>query len=412
MGLELSTDLVYKNKRLSMKVELLNHSGDDLITDNRSITNKIDGNSFIRFKNSSGKNVDIKIEDLYNKWMNGRPHQKTDSDRCYVRKRIKLRKLRVMNEDSGIFEFGNIDSISYAGEFELFRIECQKDKFIVISKDTKVWTKNGFKSIRDGLTSTDFIGLNGSTSKGCQDYRDFNSLKNSRDSGLSVSEMAERYECSYHTIRKWLKIHGLQFNKEETYFKKGQKPWNNGVNGYTLNLTEGGLKSKRDSKNRRKGKDSHFWRGGITSERGLIGQWTRSVARAVHEKYGFCCQNCGGESGEGKQRTLNAHHILPVCTHPEHAYDINNLVTICRKCHEEIHSTPENEILFASKFLSEDIILKSKFGKNKINRFGRRLHVHFSKITKINSIGIHKSFYVEINGKFKNFVVNGVVIGE
>lgn len=364
--------------------------------------NCLHGDSFIRFKRSSGTNEDIKIKDLYNQWTNGRSHQNTEKDREYVRKRMSLKKIRVMNENTGEFTTGNIKNIFYSGKKPVFVITCQNGESIKCSSDHKVWTKKGWKTINSGLSTADFIGLNGVNVVGNGGYRDYNNLKQDRDNLLSVNDMANKYGCSYHTIRKWLKNYGLQFSKLETYFKKGDKPWNKDCNGYTLNLSDEGRAKK--GKNVLKGSQSHFWRGGITDERAKIGQWTRKVAGQVHKKYNYTCQNCGGD------RCLHAHHMLPVCTHPEEAYNIKNLITVCRDCHHYIHKNKENEREFARKFLSEFEILDKKFGKNKVNRKGRRLSVHFSKIVSIVFIGDDDTYDIEIDGPHHNFVANGIVV--
>lgn len=370
--------------------------------------NCLHGDSLIRFKNSSGGNRDIKIRDLYHQWMNGRTHQNTEKDREYVRKRIKARKLRVLNEKTGEFEIGHIKDIFSSGKKKLFKISCQDGQGIICSADHKIWTDSGWKTINGGLSSADMIGLNGLKMVGNGDYRLYENLKKDRDDKLSVSAMAEKYKCSYHTIRKWLKINNLSFSLEETGFCKNHFPWNKGKRGYSLDLTEEGKKSKSliSKINAKRAENSHFWRGGITEERGLIGQWTRSVAKQVHEKYNYCCQNCLGERN-GK---LHAHHILPVCTHPEHSYDVNNLVTVCNKCHYDIHKTLESEKDFAKKFLDKEVILESKFGKNLFNRNTPKLRVHFSKITKIELFGEDETFDIEVDGENHNFVANGIVV--
>lgn len=364
--------------------------------------NCLHGDSLVRFKNAAGGNTDISIRELYNQWENGRPHQNTEKDKEYVRKRIRARRLRVMNEKTGVFEIGHIKDIFSSGKKELFRIRCQNGEEICCSGEHRIWTSNGWKTINGGLSSKDMIGLNGKIIAGNGGYRDKENLKEDRKNGLSVCDMADKYGCSYHTIRKYLKIHDLNFSKSETCFKINHKPWNKGKEGYKLVLTERGLEGKRKSVKR--GNECHFWRGGITPERALIGQWTRGIAREVHEKYDFTCQSCGGN------RKLHAHHILPVCTHPEEAYNFNNLVTVCANCHSDIHKSAESEKNFAENFLNGEVIKKSHFGVNKINRNTPKLSVHYSKIIDISSIGEHDTYDIEVDGEHHNFVANGIVV--
>jgi hypothetical protein len=64
-------------------------------------------------------------------------------------------------------------------------------------------------------------------------HQDAGWLEARRADGRSVSQIADEAECSYHTARKWLAIHGLKFSRAERY-PKGRKPWNAGLSGYDL----------------------------------------------------------------------------------------------------------------------------------------------------------------------------------
>ena len=58
----------------------------------------------------------------------------------------------------------------------------------------------------------------------------------------------------------------------------------------------------------------------------------RKWKAAVLERDNFTCVLCGQVGGE-----LNVHHIKPYSKYPEHRTDINNGVTLCVKCHKEVH---------------------------------------------------------------------------
>ena len=51
-----------------------------------------------------------------------------------------------------------------------------------------------------------------------------------------------------------------------------------------------------------------------------------------YERDEYTCQNCGKTGGK-----LNAHHIKPYKDFPEFRYDIDNGITLCEKCHRELH---------------------------------------------------------------------------
>lgn len=53
---------------------------------------------------------------------------------------------------------------------------------------------------------------------------------------------------------------------------------------------------------------------------------------AVFERDCFTCQSCGKSGGK-----LNAHHIERYRSNIERRTDINNGITLCEKCHRELH---------------------------------------------------------------------------
>lgn len=83
--------------------------------------------------------------------------------------------------------------------------------------------------------------------------------------------------------------------------------------------------------------ENHWnWQGGITSENHVIRtsdkikEWRKSVFN--RDKY--LCQLCKNKKGN----SLHAHHIKPFAKYPEYRFDINNGVTLCKKCHNFVHS--------------------------------------------------------------------------
>lgn len=58
-----------------------------------------------------------------------------------------------------------------------------------------------------------------------------------------------------------------------------------------------------------------------------------NLHRECFERDNFMCQACNRQGGE-----LNAHHVESWKFHPDLRYDINNLITLCKRCHKDFHS--------------------------------------------------------------------------
>ena len=82
-------------------------------------------------------------------------------------------------------------------------------------------------------------------------------------------------------------------------------------------------------------KENHYnWKGGITPEVMLIRNSVeyKSWRKNVYQRDNYTCQICG------KQKCyLHAHHIKSFADHPKLRFDINNGITLCKKCHYELH---------------------------------------------------------------------------
>lgn len=83
---------------------------------------------------------------------------------------------------------------------------------------------------------------------------------------------------------------------------------------------------------RQRGKKSHLWQGGKTTEAMRIRN-SREYAdwrAAVFQRDGYVCQECGKRGGR-----LNADHIKPFSTHPELRLCVDNGRTLCEPCHRK-----------------------------------------------------------------------------
>lgn len=330
-------------------------------------------------KQTGNKGAKFTLERLYRLWQN--PHHQNQISKMLI---------RVYDENKKIFTVANIGDIISSGKKEVFEIELEDGKLLKCSKDHLILTSEGWLRLEDAIGLIVTASGIATMSKDCfvltngtnDVWRSYEWMKAKRDLGLSVQEIADEAGCSYHNIRKWLKIHGLQFDQRQFYFSKNQDPWNKGKKGYSQPPRSPEYLQNLRAKIRR-GEESNFWKGGITPERNLIGAWTTQQAPSVHKKYGYICQVCGKKSNK-----LHAHHIKPVVTHPELAYDFDNLVSVCPDCHIKIHTGKE-------------------MGRN---HNGTPLAPLHKKVIKVRFLGIQDTYDISVKGENHNFIANGIVV--
>ena len=62
------------------------------------------------------------------------------------------------------------------------------------------------------------------------------------------------------------------------------------------------------------------------------------LRKIVLEKDDWECQLCGKRKDQDRNLALHVHHINPVKIDPILQNDIDNCITLCKKCHKKIHS--------------------------------------------------------------------------
>ena len=324
--------------------------------------------------------------------------------------RIGRMRLRSLNEETNEFEPGRICDVVDSGRQPVYSITLADGKLLKATASHRLLTRDGWATLREavGLTGDGpdavatrecYLMVNGEPIHTKREW-----LARKRAEGASVADMAADAGCSYHTIRKWLKKHDLQFRPEERTFRPGQTPWNKDKTGYKLNRrwTEDQKSAIRTA---RSGSKSNFWRGGVTTERASIGRWTTEHAAKVHHQYDYTCQvpGCGRRGGK-----LHAHHIVPVWLDPSLARDVGNLISVCDECHRRIHRTQAAEMDFAASMATkigyaiEDVVVPQ--------RKGVRLAAHPVRIVSVEYAGVEQTYDLCVEGPWHNFVANGIVV--
>ena len=379
------------------------------------------GDTEVTFVNTSGTLKKLKIAELYDLWANGekairerkikgRNGEPPGNYRRDCQSRLKKMNLRVLNEDTGIFEIGHIQEVFYQGIQPVYRLTLEDGRTLDCTEHHRLLTTQGWQTMGDALLLTTddhqevmsykndcYLMANG-VIVGEGLYREKNWLQEQLSAGLTVRQMAQKADCSIEAIKKWVYIHKLNLNKS----KSGtQNPWNKGLRGvYHLDITPERRQQRRERSKQftRRGADSNFWKGGVTEERVSIGAWTRTIAPQVHEKFDFTCQKCATRGNQ-----LHAHHLLPVYSHPDKAYDFENLVTVCTDCHRRIHNQGL-ELEFAQNFVPIQTLPEKPKPK------GRKLKAHPMKVVQVRYLGRQKTYDLEVAGQWHNFVGNGLVV--
>ncbi len=238
------------------------------------------------------------------------------------------------------------------------------------------------------------------TAAGSGKYRDETWLRLQLNDGLNVEQMARSAGCSIECIKKWVYHHGLELNKRSA---GADVSWNKGVKEYELDLDSEQRQLRRENARRytQRGADSVFWKGGVSSDRTLVGAWVRQIAPQVHEKFEYICQSCGLRGGE-----LHAHHLVPVFAAPDLAYEFENLVSVCKNCHTKTHSQ-NLESEFSENFQP---ITQPRKWNEKPTPAPRRLAAHPVSVIDVEFLGFQTTYDLEVEGKWHNFVANGAVV--
>ncbi|KST68494.1 thymidylate synthase [Mastigocoleus testarum BC008] len=443
--------------------------------------------TFVNIQGETNQKLKKTIGELYDLWTNGekairqrsirgRNGEPRGEYRRDCKNRISKMRLRVLNEETGLFTTGSIKDVMCSGIQPTYRLTLENGKTLECTVNHRLLTTKGWQTMGDAVgLVTDSSGRVIKTTKPislmCNGqpvveeklYRNKEWLQSQVIKGLSTIEIAQLSECSINTVKRWADRYGLSLNKQDSKFTKGQKPWNynpnapyhnkawlekqlnkglhvdeiadladcsieaikkwvyayglflnrrlpgtktpwnKGKSGYKLNLSKESRKRRIENSKKytKRGEESNFWRGGTSTEREMIGAWTREIAPQVHKKFNYICQKCQNRGG-----ILHAHHLIPVFADESYAYSFDNLVTLCKKCHEYIHKN-HKEIEFAQAY---EPTLEVKDWQTKPKPIGKKLKAHPVKVLKVEYLGEQMTYDLEVEGEWHNFVANGLVV--
>lgn len=328
--------------------------------------------------------------------------------------RYKTMHLRCCEENTGLIKHTSVTSISATKQQEAFEIALENGYTTLATQTTVFLTDNGYKTLAEAISlqrnasgiwswckNKSMFACNGSPL-----YRDKQWMETQRQTLQTVQAIASKASCSQHTIRVWLKKHNLSYSAKERGLLAGLTLTGKSYDRKPYQISQAHLESIKKA---RSGEKSNFWKGGISSERDKISQWTRQIASMVHAKYNFMCVICSS------RKRLHAHHVDPVWHSLNRARDENNLVTLCQKCHSTIHSQ-HLELKFLAEFQHNKQLtnfLTNNCTKQpvpeQLKREGLKLIRTYVKVKHVRHVGLRILYDISTE-QSTNYVQNGFII--
>ena len=226
---------------------------------------------------------------------------------------------RVFDEQSQKFVNAPIKQVFQTGVKPTFRITLENGRSIECTKEHRFLTDGGFVPIEDAL-GLQLIGKIAVISKpetrlacnGIPTYQNKEWLAGAKlrsiQAGSGLLGIAEEAGITIHTVRKWLKKHGLQFTKKEV--ASYRRIWNRGKRYKGKKHAPETIEKMR--KSARKGSASNLWRGGVQrSERLAIADWCSRYRTDFLRQANYKCNRCGSNL------KLELHHIQTVAERPD-----------------------------------------------------------------------------------------------
>lgn len=344
--------------------------------------------------------------------------QRTHQARVDMRPRLKRMSLRMCDEATGEIRHTQVTDIWQTGIKPVFRVTLENGYQLKMTKDHRCLTALGWQTLEQatGLRlgeegrvvyrkDSPALAVNGVPA-----YQDPAWMSQRRTEGLGVPQIAAAAGVTTHTIRKWLRVHGLQFTSAERsrlsgVAQRGQRRTGARPHGPRSPEALARIRTARS------GPASNFWKGGVTPSRALIGRWTRENAPRVHERHDFRCAICSGKE------QLHAHHVDPVWNNPAVAWDLGNLISLCRACHQTLHARNLELKLLAD--VTGQVSLRDFFSRHPsgLSRSPKRraprpvkLLRTYSSIARIEYAGEEMTYDLSVAGPFHNFVANGFIV--
>ena len=322
------------------------------------------------------------------------------------RSRLRLLRLRCLDEQAGTFTTGAVEAVVYSGVKSVWRVELEDGKTITCSADHRFLTPSGWlplHRILDGLAlSPGGLAITGTLDtpiavNGIPVYQDADWLREHYIyQNLDQDTIADLAGVSTHTIRAWVRKHNLQ--KPVGSWSKGATPWNKGKRYHA------GWQHTPESRARlseqKQGEKNPQWRNGITRLAVSLRRPVEDIRPQVFERDSYTCRLCLMVGGK-----LTIHHVLPIWLRPDLNADPDNLVSLCEACHHEVNG---REAEYAARFgAPPDEVERLRVTPQPRGR--RSVIRKFVKIKGVIYAGEQDTYDIVMAGAHHNFIANGIV---
>jgi thymidylate synthase (FAD) len=355
----------------------------------------------------------LKIEDIWQRFQPScnmtRPDKQQNPN--FRRDQVRKMQLRQANEDTLAIQHTHIVDVYRNGTKPVFRMTLADGKEVTCTADHRFLFAQGWRTLAQATGLHEqrgkavwnqgdyYVHVNGLEVERPALYQDQEWLRQQYVTlGRTQPQIASDMGVTPHTIRKWVRFHGLQANRERGFFRTGTRPWNRGK---TYKTGQRGMSTAHRTaiERSRSGAASNFWRGGVSTDRESIGRWTTEIAPSIHERNGWTCQLCFQRATE-----LHCHHIVPVWADPSLARDANNLTTLCASCHRSIAG---RELEFLERFGGHPI--KTEWKKRPRVPWNKLTVARLVRIETLEYVGMKETYDLEVEGPYHNFIANGMV---
>ncbi len=141
------------------------------------------------------------------------------------------------------------------------------------------------------------------------------------------------YSDILHTVKK---LNNTQAGKLFKYILEYVNDENPKIDDLAVDLVFEPIKQnlKREKESYIIGEKHWNWKGGISKLAHKIRNSTsyRHWRKSILKRDNYICQRCNKTP-----KKIHVHHIKKFCDYPDERFNINNGITLCKKCHINLH---------------------------------------------------------------------------